>query len=512
MGIITATIIVLTITWIIHYAFRKGKFIYDKLTVMQGPAAFPIIGNFHQFHFSPEEFFEQSQGIAYMMRKGDDRMTRIWLGGLPFVLLYGADEMEAILGSPKMLNKPFLYGFLSAWIGDGLLISKPDKWRPRRKLLTPTFHYDILKDFVEVYNRHGKTLLAKFEAQAESGKYEDVFHTITLCTLDVICEAALGTSINAQKDPHSPYLDAVFKMKDLVFKRLIRPHFFSDTLFKLIGPGKEHDECVRILHEFTSKAIYARKAKVDAAGGVEQLLEQETAEGRRRMAFLDLMLDMNAKGELPMEGICEEVDTFTFEGHDTTSAAMNWFLHLMGANAHIQSKVQKEIDEVLGEADRPITYEDLGKLKYLEACFKETLRLYPSVPLIARQCVEDIEVRGKTLPSGTAVVMVPSMVHKDPRYWEDPEIFNPERFISGELKHAYAYIPFSAGSRNCIGMRFAMMEEKCILAMLLKNLKVKAKLRTDQMRVAAELIIRPMYGNELKFEKREFGDYSPMVH
>lgn len=191
---------------------------------------------------------------------------------------------------------------------------KPDKWRPRRKLLTPTFHYDILKDFVEVYNRHGRTLLSKFEKQADKGGYEDVFHTITLCTLDVICEAALGTSINAQKDPNSPYLDAVFKMKDLIFKRFIRPHYFSDTLFNLIGPGKEHDEAVKVLHEFTSKAIYARKEKVDAAGGVEALLAQETAEGRRRMAFLDLMLDMNAKGELPMEGICEEVDTFTFEG------------------------------------------------------------------------------------------------------------------------------------------------------------------------------------------------------
>lgn len=124
---------------------------------------------------------------------------------------------------------------------------KPDKWRPRRKLLTPTFHYDILKDFVEVYNRHGRTLLSKFEAQAGTGEYSDVFHTITLCTLDVICEAALGTSINAQKDPHSPYLDAVFKMKDIVFQRLLRPHYFSDTIFNLIGPGKEHDECVKVI-------------------------------------------------------------------------------------------------------------------------------------------------------------------------------------------------------------------------------------------------------------------------
>ncbi|KAK6043304.1 unspecific monooxygenase [Cooperia oncophora] len=226
------------------------------------------------------------------------------------------------------------------------------------------------------------------------------------------------------------------------------------------------------------------------------------------MAFLDLMLDMNAKGELPMDGVQEEVDTFTFEGHDTTSASINWFLHLMGANPHIQEKVQREVDEVLGEVDRPVTYEDLGSLKYLEACIKETLRLYPSVPLFGRQVVEDIKIKGHVLPAGTGVVVVPSMVHRDPRYWDDPEVFRPERFIDGEVKHPYAYIPFSAGSRNCIGQRFAIMEEKCILALLMRHLRVRSLLRTDEMRVAAELIIRPLFGNRIKFEKRDFGDYT----
>ncbi|VDM54593.1 unnamed protein product [Angiostrongylus costaricensis] len=226
------------------------------------------------------------------------------------------------------------------------------------------------------------------------------------------------------------------------------------------------------------------------------------------MAFLDLMLDMNAKGELPMEGVQEEVDTFTFEGHDTTSASINWFLHLMGANPDIQEKVQREVDEVLGETDRAPTYEDLGALKYLEACIKETLRLYPSVPLIARQVVEDVKIKNHLLPAGTGIVVIPSMVHRDPTYWDDPEVFRPERFISGELKHPYAYIPFSAGSRNCIGQRFALMEEKCILALIMRNLRVRSLLRTDEMRVAAELIIRPLFGNRLKFERRSYGDYA----
>ncbi|VDL71245.1 unnamed protein product [Nippostrongylus brasiliensis] len=313
---------------------------------------------------------------------------------MPLVLLYGPEECEAVLGSSKMLHKTMQYKFLSAWIGEGLLISKPDKWRPRRKLLTPTFHYDILKDFVE---------------------YEDIFHTITLCTLDVICEAALGICLDVQKNPHSPYLDAVFKMKLIIHQRMVKPQYFPDFLFNLFGAGKEQARCIKILHDFTGSVIRARKAKADAAGGVEKLLAKESAEGRRRMAFLDLMLDMNAKGELPMDGVQEE-------GHDTTSASINWFLHLMGANPHIQEKVHREIDEVLGEADRCVTYEDLGSFKYLEACIKETLRLYPSVPLIARQVVEDVKLKDHILPAGTGVVVVPSMVHRDPNYWDDPEV------------------------------------------------------------------------------------------
>ncbi|VDK54902.1 unnamed protein product [Gongylonema pulchrum] len=135
-----------------------------------------------------------------------------------------------------------------------------------------------------------------------------------------------------------------------------------------------------------------RKKLADEAGGVDKLLQKETASGKRRMAFLDLMLDMHAKGDLPLQGIQEEVDTFTFEAHDTTSASMNWFLHLMGTNPDIQEKVQREVDEVYGEADRPITYEDLGRLKFLEACIKETLRMYPSVPIQARLLTEDTKI------------------------------------------------------------------------------------------------------------------------
>ncbi|CAD5231104.1 unnamed protein product [Bursaphelenchus xylophilus] len=507
MGVLGVAALVGLLTFVVYWIVSLYKKAARYGAGIQGPDVAPVIGNIHQLRFRPDEFFEQAQGLGYMLKGRDERIATVYLGPVMFVMIYGAEECEAVLGGQKTLTKMFHYNFLTPWIGQGLLISKPEKWRPRRKLLTPTFHYDILKDFVQVYNRHAATLLSKFDKLSETGEYADIFHTITLCTLDIICESALGCNIQAQEKVNSEYLDAVFRMKYIIHQRQVKPFYYPDIIWNLFGYGREEKKLVNILHDFTGKVIMARKKAVDEAGGVQKLLEEERISGHSRMAFLDLMLDMMDKGQLDMEGLQEEVDTFTFEGHDTTSAAMNWFLHLMGNNPEIQAKVQREVDEVLGETGIP-TFEDLGKLKYLEACFKETLRLYPSVPLFARQMTEDTKVHRHILPKGTGVVIIPSMVHRDERFWQDPEAFNPERFIDSDLKHPYAYIPFSAGSRNCIGQRFAMMEEKCVISQIMRRFRVKSLKKTHEMRVAAELIIRPMYGNDIKFERRQFGDYT----
>ncbi|VDK19002.1 unnamed protein product [Anisakis simplex] len=154
MGLLGVAFIVALVTWVVSFLAKKLRGILDKISVLQGPAILPFTGNLHQLCFKPDEFFEQVQGVAYMLGKDGSRMARIWFSGWPCVLIYGADECESVLGSNRTLTKPFQYGFLSGWIGQGLLIripfSEPKKWRSRRKLLTPTFHYDILKDFVGV--------------------------------------------------------------------------------------------------------------------------------------------------------------------------------------------------------------------------------------------------------------------------------------------------------------------------------------------------------------------------
>uniref|UniRef100_A0A0R3RLW7 Cytochrome P450 n=1 Tax=Elaeophora elaphi TaxID=1147741 RepID=A0A0R3RLW7_9BILA len=215
MGLISASLITAVLICAAYLAIKRLSTILKQTNAVQGPPTLPLIGNLHQFHFKPDEFFEQAQGLAYMFQARGERICRIWFGPCPWVLLYGAEECEVILGSNKILDKPLQYDFLSGWIGQGLLISEPKKWRTRRKLLTPTFHYGILKDFVDVYNKHGRTLLRKLHALC-GDQYNDIYHIISLCTLDVICEAALGTHVDAQ-NKSSPYLDAVCKFVPLNF-------------------------------------------------------------------------------------------------------------------------------------------------------------------------------------------------------------------------------------------------------------------------------------------------------
>lgn len=157
-----------------------------------------------------------------------------------------------------------------------------------------------------------------------------------------------------------------------------------------------------------------------------------------------------------------------------------------------------------GRSDRPPTLDDLKKLKYLECVVKESLRLFPSVPFFARNLNEDCEVAGYKIVKGSQVIIMPYALHRDPRYFPNPEEFKPERFFPENLKgrHSYAYVPFSAGPRNCIGQKFAMMEEKTILSCILRHFWVESTQKREELGLAGELILRPSNGIWIKLKRR----------
>lgn len=258
-------------------------------------------------------------------------------------------------------------------------------------------------------------------------------------------------------------------------ERLIQPTYWLDYLYYKSKSGKVFAEKLNLLHEFTRKVIRQRKNQIlGISENNSQFLNQSIVntnerEMPERKAFLDLLLDQHLNGgDLTEEGIREEVDTFMFEGHDTTAMALSWIIFLLGHHPEVQEKLWPEIDHLFDElqaeqsqgsnskssfspSNIQIPLSAVKDLSYLDCVVKEGLRLCPSVPFIGRRLHEDTVIpageKNYTVPAGTIIYVFIWMLHRDPETFPSPETFNPDRFLpeNNSGRNPFAFVPFSAG-------------------------------------------------------------------
>ncbi|XP_031558794.1 cytochrome P450 4V2-like [Actinia tenebrosa] len=477
-------------------AWKRAKNAMKVLETLPGPKKSFFFGNAMQFKRDGSDFNDQL--LQWSKEYQENGYFCLWFG--PFhtmIFTFRPDFAELLLSSSRNITKSFLYTFVHPWLGTGLLTSTGEKWKRRRRQITPTFHFKILNVFIQVFEEQSKILVSVLKDECEKGKL-DIFPKITRCALDIICESSMGKSVNAQIEGNSPYVNAVLRMSEVLLQRAKSPWLWPDFVFHLSSSGRIHKHCLNMLHGFTNKVIDERLLeRKSSAGQEEREVDEFTGKRKKRpLAFLDLLLDAFDDGQIDREGIREEVDTFMFEGHDTTAAAMTWVILLLGQHPDVQNKAQQEVDEFFESRPEQLTVDSMKDLKYLECVIKESLRLYPSVPFFGRKITDDFVIDGVAIPKGETVVVAPMALHHNPNVWPDPERFDPDRFLpeNSEGRHPYAYVPFSAGPRNCIGQRFALLEEKVVLANILRHFNVKSEQSRDQIRVCAELITRPQDG------------------
>ncbi|KAK7506000.1 hypothetical protein BaRGS_00002722 [Batillaria attramentaria] len=377
------------------------------------------------------------------------RTQSAWSGPFfPMVFVSHPDTVRIILktSEPKCYR---IYHLVEPWIGDGLLLSKGQKWARNRRLLTPAFHFDILRPYLNIKNKAADVFMEKLTRYAERAEYFEVFNDVSMFTLDVILKCAFSYDTDCQQlGEQHPYVKAVFAMSEMAVKRFFQPWFHDDWLYFLTPTGRHFRKCCNQVHEVAEEVIAKRQ---QVLANSKSVLE-EAKNKRRCLDFLDILLtakDENGKGLTPSE-IRDEVDTFLFEGHDTTASAISWAMFSLAEHPDIQAACQAEIDELMaGRQSDDILWDDLSKLPYLTMCIKEALRLHSPVPFIQRELTQDTDIDGHIAPAGTE--------------------FRPERFSeeNSNSRHPYAFIPFSAGPRNCIGQNFAMHEIKTVLAKML---------------------------------------------
>ena len=228
----------------------------------------------------------------------------------------------------------------------------------------------------------------------------------------------------------------------VIMRRIRYPYLINDFIFNMVDKdAKAYWKGIDLMKKFTFDVIKARLSERENKSNKNNSSEEAFSGDKKRRAFLDLLLDEHENGNISIEGIREEVDTFMFEGHDTTAAAINFAFYHIAKSKRIREKLQREVDEVFrGDVERDVTTEDLGKLDYVDAFIREILRLYPSVPMFLRNLTEDLKVnQDYVIPKGQSVAIQTYYVHRDPKHWGDnAEECVPERFMDKDVKrHAY---------------------------------------------------------------------------
>ncbi|NXU89460.1 CP4B1 protein, partial [Xiphorhynchus elegans] len=421
-----------------------------------------------------------------------------WFGPiLPSLVVHHPEYAKSILSrtDPKA-SVP--YRFLVPWIGKGLLTLDGTKWFQHRKMLTPAFHYDVLKSYVTLMSDSVKVMLDKWDKKSTERKSVELFEDVSLMTLDSIMKCAFSFNSNCQTESNSHYyIKAVYDVSHLLSRRL-QTFSFKDVFYNLTRKGHEFQEACKLAHTHTDKVIKERK----------MLLSNEEELGKiqkkKHLDFLDILLcskDANGVG-LSDEDLRAEVDTFMFAGHDTTASGISWLFYCMSLHPEYQQRCREEIQEILGDRDT-IEWEDLGKMTYTTMCIKESMRLFPPVPSVSRKLTKPITFPdGRSLPAGCQVALNIFGIHRNRDVWEDPEIYDPLRFSpeNSAQRHSHAFLPFSAGPRNCIGQQFAMNEMKVALALTL----LRFQLCPDPSKIPImipQLILRSSNGIHLHLKK-----------
>lgn len=225
-----------------------------------------------------------------------------------------------------------------------------------------------------------------------------------------------------------------------------------------------------------------------------------------RECLLDHMLDISERhSDFTEEDIINEANTFMLAGQDSVGASVAFTLFLLAKHKDVQERCWTEINNIFGEdTERVPTMNDLRRMTYLEQCIKESLRLYPSVPILARQISEDIQMGDHLVPKGSMICINVYGIHHSPNIYADPQRFNPDRFApnANETRHPCAFIPFASGPRICLGYKYAYLEMKTIISRILRSYTMETVAGKDEIKPAFRITLRAHGGLWIRFQKR----------
>lgn len=371
-------------------------------------------------------------------------------------------------------KSPQMRRALEYLLGDGLFVSDGDTWKTRRRAVNPILHRNRLDRFTPMMVEAAQERADAWAAKGPQGRV-DMLSEMAALTAEVIARAVFGGELGST---------AAAQVIDGFTEYQQRIDQFNLGYFLGLSEGLPAPKGPRLRR---------------AAGKVHTVVDEIVARHARGadddqslVATLTRKKDRKTGRSMSATGVRNEAATIFMAGHETTAASMTWLWYILANAPEVEARMHREIAEVVGA--RAPTMADVPKLAYTRAVIDETLRLYPPVPLLSRQAGADDHVCGVKVEKGSLILVVPWLLHRHRKYWDDPDTFRPERFLGEETpRDSFCYIPFAAGPRICAGLSFAQYEMVLLVAVLARRFRPRVA-PGHTVRPVCRLTLRPEGG------------------
>jgi len=362
-------------------------------------------------------------------------------------------------------------------VGDGLLTSEGDFWLRQRRLAQPAFHRARINSYATTMVEYTERLLKDWK----SGQERDAHQEMMRLTLQIVGKTLFDADVERDAQDVGKSLEQLLEIGANFRRTIFVPHWLPTPAN--LRMKREVVQIEKILY----RIIAGRRASGRDAGDLLSMLLAAQDEDGSKMTDRQLR---------------DETITLFLAGHETTASTLSWTWWLLAQNPAVEKKLHAELDTVLG--DRAPSLDDLPNLVYTGHVITEALRLYPAAWGMARLAVEDHEIAGYPLTKGMGVAMAQWVVHRDPRWYDAPEEFRPQRWEGDLLKRLpkFAYFPFGGGPRQCIGNTFALMEATLILATIARKFRLRLVAGHPVVPLAS-ITLRPRHGVRVTLESRE---------
>ncbi len=411
-------------------------------------------------------------------------LVRIRLGHIPGYLVFNPADVKTVLLDNADLYAKTTRGYrkLRLMLGNGLVTSDGQFWLRQRRIAQPAFRRKSIAGFARSMTRATEDLIARWEPVARTGGVVDVADAMNALTLRIAGETLMSVDVTGDAQIIARALDtAMTRFSQLVSSPLPYPEYWPTP----------------VNYRFWTRL-----------GQMRELVDNIIDDRRRSGVEVHDLLGMFMAAEDPETGermtdqqLRDEVLTMLTAGHETTANALSWTLYLLSKYPGVVQALEAEVDSVL--AGRRAGIKDLAQLTYTAQVAKEAMRLYPPVWLVARQALCETTLGGYRIPKGAYVFMSQWAIHRHPKYWPNPEAFDPSRFAPDRpAPDRFAYLPFSRGKRQCIGDRFAEMETVLVLATLVQHYRFALD-PGHPVELEPSVTLRPKNGIRMKISRRE---------